>query len=906
MGDNEGGAANHPLLYRYRFGSAELDEAKLELRVDGLVVSLEQKPLQVLIRLLRNANDVVTREAMFDEIWNGRATVEHVLNNAIRKLRLALGDPGGDCVVTVPRVGYKLQAAVERTAVGRKLTSRLALASGGAIPGRSDFVLEAQLGASPGNEVWCARGKAGALHVFKFSLDGEHLVALKREVSLYRVLREGLGERDDFVSVLRWNFDTLPFYIELDHAGENLAAWSSRHDGLRSLAIEQRIEMFLQIADAVAAAHSVGVLHKDIKPTNILVMPGEGGGFRTRIADFGSGRLLEPGRIEELGFSTLGMNVTRNAIAGSVTGTPLYIAPELLAGHAPTVQTDLYALGLLLYQMSAGDLRRPMASDWENEIEDPMLRADIAAATAGEPKRRLGSVTELTSRLRSRDARRLEQAQRRMSEQRALAAEKQLERWRARRPWLLTAAASLIVGTCLSLFLFGRAITSQHKAEQEARRQQAVSDFLNEILRGADPGGPEARRNLTVEDALARAATRASKGFADDPVTKAAIHSSLGGAYFGLGEYATAARYQKEAATLLAASRGSGDSATLSAEYAMARSVDMDSRHTEARAILDQADRDAGSLLQTDLPLALLAHWARGGNALMQLQPALALPEFEMADRIRARAAPTDTTWLIRLRTDLAWCYVRLQRPEDALRMLQELMASDYTPERIGAFDWARVHLQYALALMALSRFDDAAGALLATIDSLSESLGPYHYLTGLTWSHLAAVYQAQSQWDKALDAGQHGYAILRKAAGERSQATLSALGDLGAINYLAGRVDEAIPTLQAAHAMLSDVTGTSSSLTQYVRFYLASALNDAGKLQDAGILASQLSADALASVYPASDWGVRLEGLRRQIAVRRGKQADASLHPSARAFTLRCEAPYFIEKGTCTQAGQN
>jgi len=61
----------------------------------------------------------------------------------------------------------------------------------------------------------------------------------------------------------------------------------------------------------------------------------------------------------------------------SYTGTRLYMAPELLAGRPPSIQSDIYSLGVLLYQMLVGDLTQPMTTDWERRIRDPLLRDDL-------------------------------------------------------------------------------------------------------------------------------------------------------------------------------------------------------------------------------------------------------------------------------------------------------------------------------------------------------------------------------------------------------------------------------------------------------------------------------------------------------------------------------------------------
>src|SRR5690606_34169165 len=112
-------------VYRWRFGAVEFDEARHELRVSGLPVEVEHKPLQVLTLLLRHVGEVVTKEELFDTVWAGRVTVDHVLATAVGKLRKAL-DAGGEArIVTVPRIGYRFDGPVERIAVGQRPSREL-------------------------------------------------------------------------------------------------------------------------------------------------------------------------------------------------------------------------------------------------------------------------------------------------------------------------------------------------------------------------------------------------------------------------------------------------------------------------------------------------------------------------------------------------------------------------------------------------------------------------------------------------------------------------------------------------------------------------------------------------------------------------------------------------------------
>jgi eukaryotic-like serine/threonine-protein kinase len=99
-------------IFSYRFGTAEFDESRSELRVAGLPVEAEPKALEVLAYLLRHAGEVVTKEELFREVWAGRVTVEKVLPNAINKLRRALGETNSGCVATVAWLGYRLDGTV--------------------------------------------------------------------------------------------------------------------------------------------------------------------------------------------------------------------------------------------------------------------------------------------------------------------------------------------------------------------------------------------------------------------------------------------------------------------------------------------------------------------------------------------------------------------------------------------------------------------------------------------------------------------------------------------------------------------------------------------------------------------------------------------------------------------------
>src|SRR5262249_2900596 len=103
----------------------------------------------------------------------------------------------------------------------------------------------------------------------------------------------------------------------------------------------------------------------------------------------------------------------------SMTGTRLYAPPEVIAGKPFTTQGDIYALGVMLYQMAVGDLARPLAEGWDRDVADDLIREDIAACCDGDPLRRPAGAAEVAQHLRALPQRREERRQRELAAQAA-------------------------------------------------------------------------------------------------------------------------------------------------------------------------------------------------------------------------------------------------------------------------------------------------------------------------------------------------------------------------------------------------------------------------------------------------------------------------------------------------------
>jgi len=300
----------------WRFANIEFDEAQWQLRMDGVAIDAEPRPLDLLQALLRHAGEVVEKNDLIEAVYGHSHIGDGALTNAVGKLRRLLRDDDQQIVVTVHRIGYRFGVPVQKIVVADHeipAPASLSLRAGDTVPRRPHWQLLHPLDARADSEVWLAEHtKMRERRVYKFSQTGSGLSALKREVTLARVLLDGLGERDDFVHLLDWNFDEAPFFLETDYAGLSLPEWCEQQGGIAALPLAQRLELLARIAATVVAAHSVGVLHKDLKPLNVLIQDDGRGDLKVRVADFGSGRLLGDRRLRDLGIPELGFTHTQS------------------------------------------------------------------------------------------------------------------------------------------------------------------------------------------------------------------------------------------------------------------------------------------------------------------------------------------------------------------------------------------------------------------------------------------------------------------------------------------------------------------------------------------------------------------------------------------------------------------
>lgn len=828
---------------RWRFGDCVLDGRTLELTVRGQLVRLEPKPLDMLMFLLRHPDEVLTKDELLEGLWPGRILSESVLTKCVAKLRQGLGDEAQSVIKTVHGFGYRLIAPVtvehDAAPIAASTELRAGLSAGGHPPQRPLWVLREAIGAGGGGEVWLAEhAKTGERRVFKFATDAAGLSALKREVTLFRLLQATYGPRDDLLRLLDWNFEALPYFVEAEHvAGGSLLQWSERRGGLAAVPIAQRIALAIQLAEVLAAAHAAGVLHKDLKPANVLVA-GTDAEPRLKLGDFGSGRVLDLARLERLEITRLGFTaMPADDEAGT---TPLYLAPELLAGQQPTVQSDLYALGVMLYQLLVGDWRRPLAPGWERTLDDELLREDVAAAAAGDPLRRLTNAAELARRLRELDERRRQREHQRELEAEAAKLHAALERSRHRRKLQRAIAAVLALGLGLSSWGFWNARQAQHRAEAAAAEARAAVSFLGEdVLAATDPFGG-GRPTPSIKGLLDEAAPRLATRLADYPAMRAEMGLAMGRAYEGLGDWPKARERLEVALAEAEAAHGENSELTLTIAERLGSLALLQSRYDDSeslyRRVYDTRRAQFGELDARTLS-------ARDGLAWLQYERGRYPQAAALYEQLAKDYRGADEAGLTSAQWSLADCYLELNRTAEAEALMREVIA---TTSRLQGAEHPRALWQRTTlgdALMIQGRWDEAAALFDQAYEGLAATVGETHPYT-LTALH----YRGQLMLERGDPVA--ALPLLRRAYENRVLAhgvdhvwARYSANRVGEALVQLGLANEALPLLERAHEQSVKAQGPDHPNVLLIQRTLADALIALGQYERAdGLLVEGLA----------------------------------------------------------------
>lgn len=404
-----------------------------------------------------------------------------------------------------------------------------------------------------------------------------------------------------------------------------------------ALDIATRLRLFEQACDAVEYAHRKLVVHLDLKPSNILA--GDGG--LIKLLDFGTAKLMS----------------ADGEFTVTLMATPCYASPEQLRGAPPTTACDIYALGVLLFELLTG--RRPMQNSASgvidralNEREPERLESAVTRAAAGRRgvnESRLRAMlagdlsTIVTKCLQPRPEERyasvsaLNDDIARYLSGRPVLAQKQTTLYQlrkfVRRHRGSVAATGLIVVAMTAATVIS--IRSARSASLERDRAERVTRFFEDVLNAADPSSSvQVASERKLVDVLATASNRLQAGFADDPGILSELHGTIGRTYMGLGKMEAA---QAEVKASIANIDALDDNPRKKAyvmhvaarlDYEMGHAAMAESKERQAVALYDQVSRAKFDPASYSTLLNNLGLFQRAQN-----EPAEAQQSFERALR---------------------------------------------------------------------------------------------------------------------------------------------------------------------------------------------------------------------------------------------------------------------------------
>ena len=592
------------------------------------------------------------------------------------------------------------------------------------------------------------------------------------------------------------------FALELVR-GESIDSYVKSH----ALPIAARVDLLIDVANAIAYAHRQLVIHRDLKPANVLV-DADG---RVKLLDFGISGLARDRDSAVVGFGTLA-----------------YASPEQRAGAAPSTGDDVYALGRLLETIVGADA-------------PPDLRSIVETATAQNPEDRFASATAFIDDLRAFRANRPVGAFDGGITYR-------LRKRIARHP-LASAAVALTV--VVIAFFIVALIQQRGEARTEAARAQAINRFLNDdVLANANPLH-SGDKDLTMRSALDRAASSIESKFANDPLVRQDIEMTLANSYNGLDLFDVAATHAQSAAAINREQFGTTGPQTwpiraLQAQIAGERGpmAAVDAQYAQLFDEMKRAD-ELETPLAVDAAYQQIAMHARhSDNA-----GVIAMTQ-ELLPRAR-RVDGDDSVAIVDMESTLANSLAFSNRLDEAEEVLRGRLAKP--PIADPAFPLSRLDIQGNLAYV-LRKRDKIGEAIVLqkeVVEEYTKLYGRDHQNTLHAINEYAGMLQDAGRLEESAALFREVLDVRLKLDGDENYKTRTSMNNLGLVLLNLDKLDDAQQWLQRTYDLELRLQGPAARDTLHAANHLAEVKRRTGDIDSALRLQRDILARAPAAFGP-------------------------------------------------------
>ncbi|WP_194778011.1 serine/threonine-protein kinase [Pararhodonellum marinum] len=593
--------------------------------------------------------------------------------------------------------------------------------------------------------------------------------------------------------------DGRPFFTMEYISGEDIITYSKS----KELKTKEKLELFLQIAEAIRYAHRSFVAHLDLKPKNIIIDQDD----RVKLLDFGVSKILQETEFpDESGRFTLA-----------------YAAPEQISKGVPNSSADIYSLGIILYELlgkkhpfeayfdNPGDLKKAvMSAEYEKlELkENQLFQEDLSQicmkAMQFDPSNRYSSVDSMINDIRAF-----------LNGYPISVRENDLayvgKKYFKRQQKILTAiGASLVILIGMGIFYALQLKEQRNIAIKEAKKAEEITDLLSDVFMAADPSASSGD-TITALELLNKGVESLEKNLGKDPELLASMLIKISPIYLSLGQY---------------------EQGKFLAEQAYQINSEL---FTYPHPVLAESEILKGDVYFFYGKLDSAEFYSKKG--LKQLLDTKTKDEMKLANSMDGLG-------------NIIYELGRYEEADSIIRIIHAIHQKHLTPPHTSLAN--DLHMLGSIKRK-MQKYDEAEKYLLASLEMKKELFAEPHLELALSYNHIGSLYQNKGDAEASIPYIKKSMEQREAILGKNHVETMASVSNLARAYFHLGKFDEALPLYLSSFSTISGLFGEEHYYYASVANSLGMTYFNLGNIQEAKNYLS-LSAEVNKKLFPETD----------------------------------------------------